>query len=232
MILWPEKRWNAHHFPSGNPDCSSPPLPNLVTASWAERPGEWVTPRPLIWGGLPGQQMKGSQRAACSHPIALVVKKKSGVQGSSQYFSMNQTWAKVGSRGSLETVHCRLIRGAGRGAPRSETTRRSGVLEGGGLRAVWVPSRGLSHAECQGIEPPSPAHCPLSVPLTPAPCHSLAEDADFGNRGPSCPPHAPRECLCSVRVSTVGVYFTPRGKLSFWDSVSFSVSLSKMKDFL
>ena len=121
----------------------------------------------------------------------------------------------------------------GRSQVRDHEEERGAVLGGWGeLRAVWVPSRGLSHAECQGIEPPSPAHCPLSVPLTPAPCHSLAEDADFGNRGPSCPPHAPRECLCSVRVSTVGVYFTPRGKLSFWDSVSFSVSLSKMKDFL
>ena len=127
MILWPEKHWNTHHFPSGNPDCSSPPSPNLVTASWGGEARGAGYPSPSYLGGLPGQQVKGSQRAACSHTVALVVKKKSGVRGSSQYFSMNQTWAKVGSRGSLETVHCRLIRGAGRGAPRSETTRRSGV---------------------------------------------------------------------------------------------------------
>ena len=158
MILWPEKHWNTHHFPSGNPDCSSPPSPNLVTASWGGEARGAGYPSPSYLGGLPGQQVKGSQRAACSHTVALVVKKKSGVWGSSQYFSMNQTWAKVGSRGSLETVHCRLIRGAGRGAPRSETTRRSGVRcwrVGGdeGLSGFHpVASRMLS---AEGLSPPA-----------------------------------------------------------------------------
>lgn len=79
---------------------TAPPLPHrfLSPLPGAERPGEWVSPHPLIWGGaLPGQQMKGNQRAACSQPVILIVKKKSGIQGSSKYFSLNQTLATVGS---------------------------------------------------------------------------------------------------------------------------------------
>lgn len=98
MILRLEKRWNAHHFPSGNPDCSSSPSLILVTAPWGgEARGVGLPSSSYLGGALPGQQMKGNQRAACSQPVILIVKKKSGIQGSSKYFSLNQTLATVGS---------------------------------------------------------------------------------------------------------------------------------------
>lgn len=195
------------YFPSGNPDCSSPPSLNLVTASWGREARGVGYPSSSCLGGPPRSADEGQSEGRLLSSCCLSREKEIRGPGKLTVFfhepEMGQS--RLTRKSGDGTLQADKRCGQGRSQVRDHKEERGAVLEGdGGLRAVWAPSRALSHAECRGIEPPGPAHCPLSVPLTPAPCHSLAEDANFGNRGPSClplPTSCPPVSLCAQFVS-------------------------------
>lgn len=131
----------------------------------AERPGEWVAPRPLIWGGPPGSADEGQSEGCLLSSCHLNCQKEIRDSGKLKVFFHEP-----------DLDHSRLLRKSG-----------DGMLQDTDKKCRQGHSQAFRMLSAVGLSP-RPSHCPLSIPLTPAPCHSLEEDADFGDHGPSCLP--------------------------------------------